>query len=151
MDSSGLLIQVTPKTVTRTTDADLDEAAYIPLDQRRHLRVLLPLSLAWTGRIDGVIVAIAGVTEIHPGHGEVWSYLTPRARDASIWLSYAVARRFRRFRPQYFRLQASTDEHDRVACRWLEWLGFHVETRRRLAGAQRQTILGYVCFPQELT
>lgn len=137
-----------PNTVAPWCDQDLDDAAWLPPDARTHLRFLGSRTQAWTGRIHGQVVALAGITEIYPGMGEVWSYLTPEALAKPLWLHREVRRHFDAIAPSYHRIQASTDAAHDAGRRWLEALGFVLECRKFLAGPHGETMLNYVCFPR---
>lgn len=140
---------MTPKTVLPFQMADLDGLEWVPDDLRVHMRLLLGKTHAWTGRINGRIVAVAGITDLHDGVGEAWSYLTDEALYAPLWLHKAVKGEIDRLAPVYRRLQASTPQGFLAGCLWLERLGFHVETFSRLAGPQGETMARYVRFPEE--
>jgi hypothetical protein len=111
--------------------------------------MLLGRTHAWTGRIDARIVAIAGITDLHEGVGEAWSYLNDEALYSPKWLHKAVKTEIERLAPGYRRLQAETAQSFLAGCLWLENLGFHVETFSRLAGPNGETMAKYVWFPGE--
>jgi RimJ/RimL family protein N-acetyltransferase len=104
---------------------------------------------AFTGWWHGHILACAGLMMPWPHLASAWAVLTPEGRRHPVM----VHRTVRRFLDalaaahQLRRIEAIAIEQDPRARRWLERLGFAIESRRPLWGPQGEAGINYVRFP----
>lgn len=83
---------------------------------------MLARGLAYTLRIDGRLIACAGVIEISPTQGHLWSFLSVHAPRHMVRL-HKIARRFLEVSGKR-QLVATTEIDFPDGSRWLEMLGF---------------------------
>ena len=144
------MMQATCKTVTRFEVDDLEACAWLSPDMRCQIRRLVLCSAMWTGRVDGQVVAICGITEIHPHYAKAWSYLTRDAVAHRIWLHRATKRILHNWirASEYWRVEADCLVTNLPAHNWLRHLGFQREGELPLAGQMGEGMTRYAMFPR---
>lgn len=137
------------KSVQPFTLDDLDGVGWLPDGAYHTLAMILPRSTVWTGRVQGEVVAVCGLTKINDYCCEAWTYLHKEAVLHPFWLHRATMRILENDvgASEYRRVQSYADDTAQAACRWLERLGFHVESLCPLMGDRGQTLRRYVWFP----
>jgi hypothetical protein len=78
--------------------------------------------IAYTGRVNGRIIACAGLIEIDENSGHMWSFLSVDARRHFVRL-HRTAVRFLQVTGKR-KLIATSEQYFVDGCRWLELLGF---------------------------
>lgn len=129
---------------------DLAGVTWLPVEAAATLVTILPSSAIWTGRVNGRVVAICGVTTLYSHHAEAWSYLHHSALPYKYWLHREVSRILHRYvrDANLWRVQAVAETANEAAGRWLEHLGFVLESVMPLYGPQGETMTRYVLFPR---
>lgn len=142
--------QVTTKTVTPFKLDDLNGIDWLPDGAYMDLSSILARSTIWTGRVNGHVVAICGLTKLNGHTAEAWTYLHREALLYPYWLHRATKRILHNFAGAYdmLRVQAMAVDQADAACRWLEHLGFAVECLCPLMGHHGETMRRYVWFPK---
>lgn len=87
------------------------------------------------GRLDGVIIAICGITKVTEYMGEGWAYFAEDLPKGS----KSVIREIKKFiesQKQYRRIQCTVDVHNTKAVRFAEVLGFKPESILRSYGPE---------------
>ena len=145
-------MSATIKTVEPFQLRDLAGVTWLPIEAAATLGTILPSSAIWTGRVNGKVVAICGVTTLYSHHAEAWSYLHTSALPYKYWLHRAVSRVLHRYvlEANLWRVQAVADITNEAAGRWLERLGVEQESVMPLYGPQGETMSRYVLFPRGL-
>lgn len=88
-----------------------------------------PSLLAWVGEIDGKIVGLAGLAFVK-GRWMAFCDLEPEARPFKMKIARAAIRTFQEARKQGIRfIYAEANTEEPGALRWLESLGFEIDTR----------------------
>ena len=143
-------MSVTTKTVAPFTLDDLSGVEWLPAGAYMDLSAILHRSVVWTGRIEGRVVAVCGLTKLNGHTAEAWTYLHREALLHPFWLHRATKRIVRDYAGAYdmLRIQAMAEDKAAAACRWLECLGFTVEGVCPLMGHEKQTMRRYVWFPK---
>ena len=144
------MTQATLKSVQDFHLQDLQGVTRLPPEAAATLGAILSHSAIWTGRVNGRVVAICGVTTLYGHHGEAWSYLHTSALPYKYWLHREVSRILHRYvrEANLWRVQAVADTANQAAGRWLEHLGFVLESVMPLYGPQGETMTRYVLFPR---
>ena len=109
-----------------------------------------PQSGIWTGRINGEIVAVCGVTALQPHLAEAWTFLHPDALRRPVWLFRATKEILQTYVQAcgFWRVQALANATEPGAQNWLRISGFTEESRMPLAGPTGETVIRYVWFPK---
>jgi hypothetical protein len=144
------LTQAICKQVSKFEMADLNGCTWLPQEAWGVLARILPQSAIWTGRIDGRVVCIAGLTHIFPHLAEAWTYLHPDALPHRFWLHRRVARTLRSYveTSELWRVQAVAQSNHPAALEWLEKLKFKQESVMPMAGPLGESMTRYVWFPR---
>lgn len=131
---------------------DVASAPWLPAEALAVLAHLKLQSGIWTGRMNGEIVAVCGVTQLNEYVAEAWTFLHPTALTAPYWLFRATKSILACYVDAcgFWRVQALVEETQRPAQNWIEHLGFDLESRMPLAGPKGETVLRYVWFPKGL-
>lgn len=82
----------------------------------------------FTGLMDGKVVAVGGIADLCPGRALLWSYMGPTAGRHMVALT-RVAKRLIEM-STVDRLEADVDVDFEPGHRWLQLLGFELETPR---------------------
>ena len=130
--------------------ADLNGCAWMPPEAWTVLPRILPQSAIWTGRINGQVVCIAGLTTIFPHLAEAWTYLHPDAVAHRFWLHRRVSRTLHSYveASELWRVQAVAETDKPAAKAWLEKLKFKAESVMPMAGPLGESMTRYVWFPR---
>jgi hypothetical protein len=140
------------KSVTTFAMPDCDGADWLPIEAWEILPKIIPKSMIWTGRLNEQVVAICGITAVHPHLAEVWSYLHPDARAHRFWLHRSVKRILRVVvaNSEFWRVQAVCYSTNLDAHVWLRRLGFQRESHMPFYGPKGELMTRYVWFPRGL-
>lgn len=84
-------------------------------------------SIGRTGRLDGVIIGICGITRITDYLGEGWAYFSPELKNGSISVIKAI-RKFIQGQKHMRRIQCTVDVCNTKAIKFAETLGFKPES-----------------------
>ena len=106
---------------------------------------------AWTGLVDGAVVACAGIMLLWPGLGEAWAVWTPRGRAHIRSIHRAVRDGMRDIVDDHHlrRVQAKVVEGFWEGRLWANHLGFNIEARMQKYGPNGETFDQLVYFPEE--
>lgn len=126
------------------------DVPWLPAETHDLLSFVAPHSQSWVGWQGDQVIAVGGVATVYAGVGEAWTYLCPTIDQHGMFLHRAVKSRLDLIKGQFRRVQSFAREDHAAACRWLERLGFHLESRMPLSGPNGETMCRYVCFPQEV-
>ena len=101
---------------------------------------------AWTGFEEETMLGSAGVILRWPGLGYAWAVLTPAGRRRPIPVHRGVRRHFEDIivKESLRRIDAEVLQVDRIACRWLERLGFQVDGEMPAFGPRGEPFVRYV-------
>ena len=140
------------KTVTRFELADLDGLTWLPMEAGPLLEKLVSKSAIWTGRVDGQVVAICGITMMQEHAAKAWSYLHPDVRAHRYWLHRRVKRILRQVvaASEFWRVEADCYTTHAAAHIWLTRLGFQREGEMPLSGPKGEGMTRYAWFPRGL-
>lgn len=142
----------TNKYVTEFRVEDLAHAPWLPVDAPAMLDKLRPTSAIWTGWIDGTVVAICGITTIHPHYAKCWTYLHDDVRKHRVWLHRTVKRILHNYvrASEFWRVDAECYETHLAAGIWLDRLGLKAEGRMPFYGPQGETMVRHAWYPRGL-
>lgn len=130
-----MTFKIIPFEPTHIQQLDVQDAQRLTDDDQARA-LAAPFGLAWTGAVDGVPVACAGLVEVWPGRAYAWALL---ARNAGPWM-VAITRGVRRAlkAAPFDRIEMAVDSGFLAGQRWALMLGFELETplpaRRYLPG-----------------
>ena len=92
-------------------------------------------SIGKTGRLDGVIIGICGITQISSYLGEGWAYFADTMPRGSIKVLKEI-RKFIQAQKHIRRIQCTVDIHNHRALKYAEALGFKAEGILRAYGPE---------------
>jgi hypothetical protein len=140
------------KFITEFCLEDLDHAPWLPMDAGAMLERLLGKSAIWSGWIDGRLLAIAGITTIHPHYAKCWTYLHPDVRKHRYWLHRNTRRILWNYcrAQEFWRVDAECYETHVEAGIWLDRLGLKAEGRMPFYGPQGETMVRHAWYPRGL-
>jgi hypothetical protein len=100
---------------------------------------------AWTGIIDGEILACGGAFQLWPGVAEIWAVTTARVTRWPLAFHRAIRRRLRELEENLglWRLQVAIPAEHRVSVNWIRRLGFKDEGEKPHYGPRGETYLGF--------
>jgi|JI9StandDraft_2_1071091.scaffolds.fasta_scaffold04911_5 hypothetical protein len=124
-----MTFQVVPFEPEHILQLDVQEAQRLTDDEQARA-LAAPFGWAWTGMVDGVPVACAGLVEVWQGRAYAWALL---ARTAGPWMA-AITRAVRRAlkASTFDRIEMAVDAGFVAGQRWALLLGFELETPRPL-------------------
>ena len=118
-----------PADYYKVKDGKPDAKLFLGVNEEEVARSYSARGVAFTGVVDGEILACAGVVILWPGMGEAWALVTPRIKDHKFF--------FHRTTLQYLDLIAQENHLDRIQAnvqkdfgaghRWAMSLGFRPE------------------------
>lgn len=105
--------------------------------------------MLFTGFVDGKIVAVAGLVKMWPGVAEAMSVMTPSAKP----YMKSIHRKSRDVITEAIkkwglhRIQTVVWDASPAGRKWVEALGFEIESPMKKYGPHQETVLRYVIFP----
>lgn len=142
---------ISNKFVTEFRIQDVDHAPWLPANAKPLLEKILGQSAIWTGWVDGKVVAVCGITLVHPHYGHCWTYLHPDALTHRYWLHRRTKRILQNYvrASELFRVDAVCLASHVEASVWLDRLGLKRESGpMRYYGPQGETMVRHVWFPR---
>lgn len=108
-------------------------------------------SPAFTARLDGALLACAGISVHWQGLGTAWAIVTPLGCRHALRVHRAVVRGLRQIIADQGlrRVQAEVDADHRPARRWVEALGFVEEAFMPSYGPSGEPFIRYRLIPKE--
>jgi len=131
------MFEIIPFAPEHILQLDVQDAQRLT-DEEQAQALAAPFGWAWTGLVNGVPVACAGLVEVWQGRAYAWALL---ARTAGPWMA-AITRAVRRaLRATPFdRIEMAVEAGFAAGQRWAVMLGFELETpqplRRYLPGGR---------------
>jgi hypothetical protein len=140
------------KFITEFRIEDVDHARWLPCDASTMLEKLNSKSAIWTGWVNGQVLAICGITTVHPHYAKCWTYLHPDVRKHRYWLHRSVKKILHNYvrANAFFRVDAECYETHVEAGIWLDRLGLKAEGRMPFYGPQGETMIRHAWYPRGL-
>ena len=117
-----------------------------PIDREWAARTYEKGGPAFTARLDGQILACAGLMVLWPGVASAWALISPLgAKGHGLALHWGVKRELEaliRLRCLW-RVEADVEASNRLAIRWIRLLGFHEEGIRVRRGPLGEDLAHY--------
>lgn len=120
------------------------------LEARRAEELGRAPSVAFSGLVDGRLMACAGIAFQWAGLGSAWVAMLPEMRQYPVTLTRRVVRYLAHAvrALDLHRVEADVLADNEADRRWVTWMGFQEEGRMSRRGPHQETMLRYVLFPK---